>query len=159
MLQLIIVRHGEAEPKVDNVADKDRKLVKKGVKQMRRVANFLDLMNFKLDRVFSSPYLRAYQSAEVILEELEEDLKIETLRELEPDQDVSTLIEKLKELNTAEMTILLVGHEPHLSTFIKSITGGDVELKKGGVAVVEFDPSASKGKLTMLLTQKILKRL
>jgi hypothetical protein len=54
---------------------------------------------------------------------------------------------------------MLVGHEPHLSTFIKSITGGEVELKKGGVAVVEVDPASFKGKLTILLTQKVMKRL
>jgi len=111
--------------------------------------------------VFSSPYIRAYQSAEVILEELDEDLKIETTKELEPDQDVSTIIEKLKETNSsqAEQVIMLVGHEPHLSTFIKSVTGGEVELKKGGVAVVEVDPASFKGKLTILLTQKLMKRL
>ncbi|WP_221289153.1 phosphohistidine phosphatase SixA [Stygiolobus caldivivus] len=161
MLHLIIVRHGEAEPKVENIPDKDRKLIKKGLKQMRRVANFIDNMSYKIDKVFSSPYIRAYQSAEAVLEELDEDLKIETIRELEPDQDVSALVEKLKELNSAqtEMTIMLVGHEPHLSTFIKAITGGEVELKKGGVAVVEFDPTNAKGKLTILLTQKIMKRL
>lgn len=159
VIQLVLVRHGEAEPKVDSVPDKDRKLVKKGVKQMRRVANFLDIMGLKPERVLSSPYVRAYQSAEVILDELEEDLKIETVKELEPDQEPTAVIEKLKELGNSEVTALLVGHEPHLSGLIKALTGADVELKKGGVAVIEFDPSAGKGKLTMLLTQKVLKRL
>lgn len=161
MLHLIIIRHGEAEPKIENLPDKDRKLIKKGIKQMRRVANFIDIMGYKIDKVFSSPYIRAYQSAEVILEELDEDLKIETIKELEPDQDVSAIIEKLKETNSsqAEQVIMLVGHEPHLSTFIKSVTGGEVELKKGGVAVVEVDPASFKGKLTILLTQKVMKRL
>jgi len=161
MIELIIVRHGDAEPKIEGVEDKDRKLVKKGIKQMRRVAKFIDSMNYKIDKVFSSPYTRAYQSAEVVLEELDEDLKIETIKELEPDQEPSALVNKLKELDSqnSTLTVMLVGHEPHLSSFIKYVTGGEVEMKKGGVAVLELNTAEGKGKLTLLLTQKLLKRI
>ncbi|MGC9105572.1 MAG: phosphohistidine phosphatase SixA [Thermoprotei archaeon] len=161
MLRLIIVRHGEAEPKVEGLEDKERKLVKKGVKQMRRVAEFLDHMDYKVDRVVSSPYVRAYQSAEAIVEELGEDLKIETIPELEPEVDPAKLLEKIKALDQqgAEATVVIVGHEPQLSAFIKLVTGADVEMKKGGVAVIEFDPNEGKGKLELLVTQKLLKGL
>ena len=156
MITLIIVRHGEAEPQMDGKDDKDRKLVKKGIKQMRRVANFLDELDYTFDKVLSSPYIRAYQSAEVILDELgTDDKKIETYNELSPDQEPPAFIEKLKEMDNT--TILIVGHEPYLSSLIKTITGGSVELKKGGVAIVDYNPAEGKGVLKMLLTQKVLK--
>ncbi|MDT7902262.1 MAG: phosphohistidine phosphatase SixA, partial [Acidianus sp.] len=37
------------------------------------------------------------------------------------------------------------------------MTGGNVELKKGGVAIVDYNPVEGKGVLKMLLTQKVLK--
>ncbi|AWR96978.1 phosphohistidine phosphatase SixA [Acidianus sulfidivorans JP7] len=157
MINLLIVRHGDSEPKIDGKDDKDRKLVKKGVKQMRRIAEFIDEMEYNIDRIITSPYIRAYQSAEAILDELGiDDKKIETMDELSPDKDPSAFIEKMKEF-TDESTILIVGHEPYLSNYIKAITGGNVEIKKGGMAVVEYDLTQNKGELKLLLTQKVLK--
>jgi phosphohistidine phosphatase len=156
MISLIIVRHGEAEPKIDSIEDKERKLIKKGVKQMRRVAGFIDEMDYSFDRVFSSTYIRAYQSAEVILDELGEDeKKIETITELEPDKDPSEFINKIKENDNA--SILIVGHEPFLSQLVRNLTGGNVEIKKGGLVVIDYNPVDGKGILKTLVTQKIMK--
>ncbi|BDC18931.1 phosphohistidine phosphatase SixA [Acidianus sp. HS-5] len=156
MITLIIVRHGEAEPQMDGKDDKDRKLVKKGIKQMKRVASFLDELDYAFDKVFTSPYIRAYQSAETILDEMGiDDKKIETFNELSPDQEPSTFVEKLKEMDNT--TLLVVGHEPYLSSLVRTMTGGNVELKKGGVAIVDYNPTEGKGVIKMLLTQKVLK--
>ncbi|ARM75628.1 phosphohistidine phosphatase SixA [Acidianus manzaensis] len=157
MITILIVRHGDAEPKIDGKEDKDRKLVKKGIKQMKRIANFIDEMEYNIDRIITSPYIRAYQSAEAILDELGiDDKKIETMDELSPDKDPSSFIEKMKEF-ADNSTIMIVGHEPYLSNYIKLITGGEVEIKKGGIAVVEYSLADNKGELKMLLTQKVLK--
>ncbi|QGA53711.1 phosphohistidine phosphatase SixA [Sulfolobus sp. E5-1-F] len=159
MITLILVRHGDAEPQVDGKEDKDRKLVKKGVKQMRRVANFLEELGFSVDRIISSPYLRAYQSAEVILEELFDDnseKKVETFDDLTPDKEPSLFLEKLKDF-VDNSTILLVGHEPYLSSFVKTISGANVEIKKGGVVVLDYDLKEGRGTLKILLSQKVLK--
>lgn len=159
MISLIIVRHGDAEPQIEGKDDKDRKLVKKGIKQMKRVANFLDEMKINVDRVISSPYLRAYQSAEAIIDKLGVDnLKIETYDDLIPDKDPSSFVEKVKDFQD-QSTVLIVGHEPFLSNFIKTLTGANVELKKGGIAMVDFDLKDNKGTLKMLLTQKVLKMI
>ncbi|MBB5255074.1 phosphohistidine phosphatase SixA [Sulfurisphaera ohwakuensis] len=159
MLSLIIVRHGDAEPQIEGKDDKDRKLVKKGIKQMKRIATFLDEMGIKIDKVVSSPYLRAYQSAEAILDKMGVDsLKIETYDDLIPDKDPSLFIEKIKEFPD-NMTVLIVGHEPYLSGLVKALTGGSVEIKKGGIAMIDYDLKENKGVLKMLLTQKVLKMI
>ncbi|AHC52080.1 phosphohistidine phosphatase [Sulfolobus acidocaldarius SUSAZ] len=156
MINLIIVRHGEAEPQVDGTDDKDRKLIKKGIKQMKRVASLLDQMDYTIDRYLTSTLMRAYQSAEVILDELGEDQgKIETLNELNPDRDPIEFINRLKDLDN--ISILIVGHEPFLSHLIKSLCGGNVEMKKGALAVVEYDSKEGKGQLKLLLNQKVMK--
>ncbi|EZQ10599.1 phosphohistidine phosphatase SixA [Candidatus Acidianus copahuensis] len=154
MTVILIVRHGESEPEVDGISDENRKIVKKGVKQMRRVANFIEEMGYEIDQVLISPLLRAVQSAEVILEELGLELKAETIDDLLPDKDPTEFAQKLRE---KQGTILVVGHEPSLSKLIKALTQSQVELKKGGVAVVEIDQVENKAELELLLTQKVMK--
>ncbi len=152
-MKVLVVRHGEAEDGPE-VQDKDRKLVKKGVKQMRRVGDFLSDFNLVPDKVVSSPYLRAYQSADVILDQMELDLKIETEDFLLPNSDPSLTIQYL--LNNGS-SVMLVGHNPHLESVIKLMTGGEISLKKGGVAFIELNRETGKGTLELLLDQKTLK--
>ncbi|MCG3109310.1 2,3-bisphosphoglycerate-dependent phosphoglycerate mutase [Metallosphaera sp. J1] len=154
MTTILIVRHGESEPQTEGISDQDRKLVKKGVKQMRRVANFLEEMGYEPTQIMVSPLLRAVQSAEVILDEMGLDMKAETVEDLLPDKDPSTLAEKLKGM---QGIVLIVGHEPHLSKLVKALTSAEVEIKRGGVAVVEIDATENRSKLELLLTQKVMK--
>ncbi|QKQ99025.1 phosphohistidine phosphatase SixA [Metallosphaera tengchongensis] len=154
MTTILIVRHGESEPNTEGIADENRKLVKKGIKQMRRVANFIEEMGYEVEQVITSPLLRAAQSAEVILEELGLDLRPEVTEELSPNMDPTALAEKLKE---RQGTVLVVGHEPSLSRLVKTLTNSEVELKRGGLAVVEVDQVEKKTRLELLLTQKVMK--
>jgi phosphohistidine phosphatase len=48
-----------------------------------------------------------------------------------------------------EGPILLVGHEPDLSGIVGDLTGGRVDLKKGGLAVVRL--AGAGGELVLLL--------
>ncbi len=45
--------------------------------------------------------------------------------------------------------VLLVGHEPDLSTVVAELTGARIDLKKGGLAVVRID--GASGELVVLL--------
>ena len=55
-------------------------------------------------------------------------------------------------------TLVLVGHEPSMSAVISAlIGGGDIELKKGGVAsVLVTNRAKPKGKLQFLVTPAVL---
>jgi phosphohistidine phosphatase len=48
-----------------------------------------------------------------------------------------------------EGPLLLVGHEPDLSGIVGDLTGGRVDLKKGGLAVVRL--GGAGGELVLLL--------
>ena len=45
--------------------------------------------------------------------------------------------------------VLLVGHEPDLSTVVAELTGARIDLKKGGLAVVRIDGGG--GELIVLM--------
>jgi phosphohistidine phosphatase len=51
--------------------------------------------------------------------------------------------------------VLLVGHEPDLSRVVADITGGTIDLKKGGLAVVRLEGGAS-GELIILMRSREL---
>ena len=159
MINLIIVRHGDSEPQIQGKDDKERKLTKKGVKEMKRVANFIDKLEINIDKIVSSPYLRAYQSAKEIIDELGiDENKIEIYEELSPDKDPSQFLEKLKNFPD-NVAVLVVGHNPYLSNLIKALTGANVDLEKGGIALIDYDLSKNKGVLRVLLNQKVLKMI
>ncbi len=40
---------------------------------------------------------------------------------------------------------------------MKVLVSGDVEIKRGGLAVIEIDPVENKSNLELLLTQKVMK--
>lgn len=147
---LIIVRHGEAEPKKDS--DRERKLTEEGVNQARRAGKFLMFRGLKVTYVATSPYIRAVQTAKEIAGQL--GVEVKEWEDLEPNRDYKELARKLGEVKE---NLVLVGHEPFLSSLIKEMTGGEVKLSTGGVAIV--DCREGRWLLVELLSQDTLKLL
>ena len=54
----------------------------------------------------------------------------------------------------ADGRLLLVGHEPDLSTVVAQLTGARIDLKKGGLAVVRLEGGG--GELALLLRPREL---
>ena len=56
-MYIILMRHGEAEPETEDIANKNRSLTPKGMRQARKSARILS--KFLKDnpiRIFTSPY-------------------------------------------------------------------------------------------------------
>ncbi len=118
-----------------------------------------------MERVLSSPYPRAWETAELLDEEAgwpAPEPREELAAARAPD-DGAALLEELD----AE-SLALVGHEPNLSLLASYLLTGDVgfvqlELKKGGVAFLELpdraDGNGGNAILRWSLSPKILRRL
>jgi len=57
----------------------------------------------------------------------------------------------------ADQRVLVVGHEPDFSQVVYDITGGRVDMKKGGIAAVRLD--GTRGELIALLRPRELDRI
>jgi len=105
--------------------------------------------------VLFSPKARARQTAEIAAESWSEQQR-ERLR-VEPPLaggfDASEALDALSVL-TADGRLLLVGHEPDFSRLIGELTGGIVDLKKGGLAVVRLE--GARGELLALMRPREL---
>jgi phosphohistidine phosphatase len=120
------LRHGDA---ADGSPDFDRPLTDKGERQSRDAGAALAALGVELDICLTSPRVRARETARLACEPLG----------LEP-----VVEERLQggrfdpaELAAGLANVLLVGHEPDFSDAIGELTGGRVDMKKGGIAGVE----------------------
>jgi phosphohistidine phosphatase len=152
--QLWLLRHAEAEPHGTR-ADAERKLTPRGKRQARIAGAALARLGVAFDAVLFSPKERAKQTAELAAQEWEPDQR-KRLREHPPlagDFDAGQARDAAAALY-ADGRLLLVGHEPDLSRLVGDLTGGVVDLKKGGVAAVRL--GGVGGELALLLRPRDL---
>jgi phosphohistidine phosphatase len=147
--QLWLLRHGEAVPHDDD--DDARPLTDRGRAQSRAVGRALAALDIPVHLCFTSPKVRALQTAELACEEL----GIEPLEHgrLRAGFEASDALE-LAAAAGGDQRVLVVGHEPDFSQVICDLTGARVDLKKGGVAGVRLD--GSRGELIVLLRPREL---
>jgi phosphohistidine phosphatase len=162
-IDLFILRHGEAGNRMTAVEkDSERPLTPEGRTEMQKIAKSLKAAGLQTNRIYTSPLKRAKETAEIAAKVL----KIPTLEEwdeLKPDGSKAALYRKLARFEQ-NSRLILVGHEPYLSSMIGEIigsTGARLVLKKGGlgkVRITSFIPRIS-GELRWLLTPKMITRM
>lgn len=158
-MRLYFFRHGIAEDPTDDMADAARPLTREGIARTKATARTLVAAGVKPRRLFSSPLIRARQTADIIGQALE--VKVTVRKAVAPGFDtdaVASLIAGLR--NTDE--VMFVGHEPDFSLVISQmIGGGEIIMKKGGVARVDVIGMTQplRGALVWLLAPKLLDRI
>jgi phosphohistidine phosphatase len=162
-MEIYILRHGIAVERGTKgyKNDSDRPLTKEGAEKMEQIAKTLQAMEVQFDLILSSPYVRAQQTAQIVGDELGEEVTFTDF--LIPGANGLELIGEIND--EKPQRVLLVGHEPDLSQLISVlITGGTeamIELKKGGPCKLTSD-KLSFGKsatLNWLLTARQLRSL
>ncbi len=166
-MNLYLLRHGLAVERAefDYANDAARPLTPKGRRQLRLVGAGLRAMGLRFDAIFSSPLLRARQTAEIVAAGLKLKKRLAVADELKPGGSVHKLVKSIRGLKPVPENVLLVGHEPDFSEWISLfVTGsgdGGFVLKKGGLAKLELERLRA-GKcalLAWLVTPAQLKRM
>lgn len=135
-MQLYLVRHGPAEDDSDTGRDEDRALSAKGRARMRAVAAWLSAHDHVPDVVYTSPLVRAVQTAEILVAGLcSEGREPEVLvsGSLAVGKDPTSFIGKIHAPRA-----MVVGHEPTMTSLLVRLTGGVARtpFSKGMVACV-----------------------
>ena len=151
-MKLYFLRHGKADWPTWDKPDDERPLTKAGRAEMCRIARFLCCQGVKPVRIVSSPLPRALQTAELAAKALKMDVEQDPL--LKPGFNSKKLLAIIGRGKSGDL--MLVGHEPDFSEIISSLTGGEIALKKGGVARVDLDnQTTTSGTLVWLIPPKI----
>jgi len=154
-MNLYLLRHGLAvELTPDQLAqDAERRLTPKGIRKLRKVAAGMKALQLRFDLILSSPYTRARQTAELVARRLQPRKRVVMCEDLTPGGDPRELIAFLRHCKPAPAEVLLVGHEPYLSSLISLLvtgtTGCRLTLKKGGLAKLSTE-SLKPGPCAML---------
>jgi phosphohistidine phosphatase len=151
-MRLLIVRHADAgdseEWERSGKPDSERPLSEKGRKQFKRAATRIAELVPAVQLVVSSPYTRALQTAELLLEAWPEPPKRATAESLVPDVKPDAFVRWLSAQPPTDV-VAAVGHEPHLSTMatwlIAGVDGSRLTLKKAGACLISFDGRVEKG--------------
>lgn len=165
-MKVLIVRHGPAGDgaawEAEGRDDRLRPLSAEGKKEMRRVAAGLAILVQDVPLVATSPLTRAVQTAEIVAAEY--GCEIVPLEPLAPGHDPEETVRWLRE-QQPDVTVGLVGHEPHLSTLVgyllTDMQASFLDLKKGGACLLKIaDPvQPGGGTLAWLLTPRALRLL
>jgi phosphohistidine phosphatase len=161
-MRLLIVRHAiAAERGAPGMSDDERPLTPEGKKRFRIAARGLARIMPRPDVVFTSPLIRARQTAEIAARAWGsiEPVSLEALA----TGDIDGLAEALA-ARVAGETVAVVGHEPHVSALLARLLGSShvvrLPFRKGGVALVDL-PGRLKdgGQLVWFLPPKVLREL
>lgn len=137
------LRHATAEPHALSGADAERALIKKGKDQVARVAEFCRKNALIPTVLYSSPLVRARQTANLLHAGLPDCPDVTIVDWLSPNSDLQTRIEALKKLQTLGVNdVWLVGHEPDISSLIAHLlaaTGDCIAIKKASLTRIEAD--------------------
>jgi len=153
-MKLYFLRHAEA---LDGKDDAGRPLSPHGKKEAREVGRFLKRARIEFDAAYSSPLVRARQTAKIVLEvcgSTEVEIADALLNETPPGQ----FEDWLKELTEAKHA-LLVGHAPSLAERVRQLLGitnpEALKLPKGGLSCLETEDRRA-ATLKFFVTPKLL---
>jgi phosphohistidine phosphatase len=161
--QIYVVRHAIAEERGEAYPDDGlRPLTARGAAKFRKVASGLAAMNVSIDRILSSPLVRARQTADILAEELGDHPQVTEIPALEPDGTFDALGAALEDFRRFH-SIALVGHEPSIGLLGARLIGSrtPLEFKKGGVCRVDLDalPPSGTGRLRWFAPPRLLAAL
>ncbi len=133
---IYLMRHGLAERAVPGKEDATRHLTEQGRSEVTQLAQALAEGLSGLDHLFSSPYLRARQTAELVGAAI--GVPVEVDARLAP----GCTLHGIEEMHTeygAPMQFLTVGHQPDVGYLVGALTGRSIAIREGSLIVIEIE--------------------
>lgn len=161
--ELYLVRHAIAAQRGEEWPDDDKRpLTARGVARFKESVNGLSRLDVVVDEIFTSPLVRAKQTAELLAAGLPGKPSIKVLDALSPGHAPGSVLAQLAKA-ARRRRIVLVGHEPGLGELAAHLIGAGRALpfKKGGVCRIDVESLTSRraGALSWFVTPKVLRGL
>ncbi len=143
-MELYLLRHADADTFAET--DEMRPLSEKGESQAKKVARFCDTHDLAKVRIFTSPVLRALQTAEIVAKYLR--LEISVAPWLACGMRPDTALEHLREYADAK-AVMIVGHEPDFSGLVAHLvgmpSGAQIEIRKASLTRLTVESLEKSG--------------
>ena len=136
---LYLVRHAIAADRGSEWPDDNKRpLTERGVARFKEAVKGLRRLDVEIDEIFTSPLIRARQTAELLAEGLEGKPPVKVLDALAPGHTSAAVMTQLAKA-AKRRRIALVGHEPDLGELAAHLIGAGRALafKKGGICRID----------------------
>lgn len=117
-MELFVIRHARAADGELYGEDGDRPLTPEGRQHALEVGRALHRHGAQFDRIISSPYVRAVETAELILVGMNFADGLLVSRQLVPEASAGQIVSALLELHRDCPRLAIVGHEPSLGSLL-----------------------------------------
>ena len=161
--ELYLIRHAIAAERGEDWPDDDtRPLTERGVGRFKECVKGLAWLDVQVDEIFTSPLVRAKQTAEILAAGLTGKPPIKVLDALSPGHTPTSVLAALNKA-ARRRRIAIVGHEPDLGELAAHLVGAGRALpfRKGGACRIDVESLSSRraGALDWFVTPKVLRRL
>ncbi len=146
-MNIYLIRHGIAEKISPGKKDRERSLTEEGRQKLAAGVELWKKHIKHFDVIYTSPYLRAVQSSEIISKVFGYNGNITQDSTLAPGSLTDDLLELANHSDKKE--IAFVGHQPDMSDHIAVLvdgTGSEAVFKEGSIAKISFNGIALPGK-------------
>jgi phosphohistidine phosphatase len=159
--ELYLVRHAIAAERGDEWKDDaKRPLTERGMARFKEVVKGLGELDVAIDEVFTSPLIRAKQTAELLAAGVTGKPSVKLLEALAPGHTSAQVMSQLAKA-AKRRRIALVGHEPDLGELAAHLLGAQraVPFKKGGFCRIDVESLTSRraASLIWFATPKMLR--
>lgn len=135
MKTLILIRHAKSDWP-ENVADMDRPLAERGIKNARKMAKFLLKEAYEIDCLVTSPAKRTIETCEIFSDIFEMEYETEgKLYHPSEQKFMSVVLSVDDRFNSAAM----FSHNNGISNFANSLSDEFIDFPTCGVAIFNVD--------------------
>jgi len=131
-VNLLLMRHAQAEGASESVSDHDRQLTVRGREVASRIATVLLEGQIVPGLILVSPAARARQTVELMIPALG-DVKVKVVKSLYLATPM-TILEVIHKHGGGADPLMIVGHNPGLETTISNIAGNIVPFPTAAIA-------------------------
>jgi phosphohistidine phosphatase len=139
MKRLILMRHAKSSWGDEGLADFDRPLNDRGLRDAPRMGRHLRAQKLRPDLVVSSPAERARKTAALVAEAA----RLQTGRVRHDERiyeaDAARLLEVVSQIEEDAEEVLLVGHNPGMEQLLQLLTGESRRMTTAALALVTLD--------------------
>lgn len=159
MKKLFVLRHAKSSWDDSNLADFDRPLNGRGLNAAPFMGELIARKSLMPDLFLSSPAKRASQTAALVKESSGSNAELrfdERIYEASPN----TLCQVITEIDDANDSAMIVGHNPGMEGLIRLLTGSSEPMPTAALASIDLnvkswgEVSAGSGRLVQLIRPK-----
>ncbi|MEW6996823.1 phosphohistidine phosphatase SixA [Colwelliaceae bacterium BS250] len=157
-MNLFIMRHGDAA--LQAASDAMRPLTELGILEAKVMAKWLNIENLKIDAILVSPYVRAQQTSQAVIDTLKPELScnlaVQTLDLLTPEGSASTVHDYLDGLiePAGYENVLIISHMPIVSYLCAELTihSQSPIFATAAIAKIDYSTDLMTGQLVKMVS-------